>query len=290
MLQNKISLFIAVISIIYLSVGALSQSNLEFSSMLNINKSETLTKSDIIKYGCEYISSQLVQKSTTKNWITLDSEKPNVAKYITNLQNGKSEYQAAIDEARGYLPQNPDLIANKEITQYLTYMKGKYQTISDNLTQAVIDISYVGDLEGYPGKTIFNLYYIKYLENQKLSIQFIMNYFSSLNEKLVNSTIEDTYKKTDLVVLLNDLEKNTIEQANNLIERTTYLVDKLNNKYAQIESYDVDGQDCVMNYYDIDLNIKSFRVPFIYQPICELRANNKSASVIYQDGKCIEYK
>jgi hypothetical protein len=45
-----------------------------------------------------------------------------------------------------------------------------------------------------------------------------------------------------------------------------------------------------MNYYDIDLNIKSFRVPFIYQPICELRANNKSASVIYQDGKCIEYK
>lgn len=290
MYRNKLSILLAIISLFLLSVTTISQSNPNVLNALNINKSETLTKSDIIKYGCEYISSQLVQKTTTKNWITLDSEKPNVAKYITNLTKGKSEYQAIIDEARGYLPQNPDKIANKEITQYLDYMKGKYQTVSDNLTQAVIDISYVGDLEGYPGKTIFNQYYIKYLENQKLSIQFIMNYFSSLNEKLVNSTIEDTYNKSDLVILLNDLEKNTNDQSTNLIDRTNFLVDKLNNKYAQIESFDVDGQECVMNYYDIDLSIKSFKVPFVYQPICELRTNNKSASVVYQDGKCIEYK
>jgi hypothetical protein len=290
MLQDKISLVIAIISIVFLSVGVISQSNTEVASLLSINKSETLSKSDIIKYGCEYISSQLIQKSTTKNWITLDSEKPKVAKYISNLIDGKAQYQAIIDEARGYLPQNPDLIANKEITQYLEYMKAKYQIVSDNLTQAVFDISYVGDLEGYPGKTIFNQYYIKYLENQKLSIQFIMNHFSSLNEKLVNSTIEDTYQKTDLAKLLSELEKNTIDQATNLIDRTNYLVDKLNNKYAQIESYDVDGQECIMNYYDIDLSIKSIRVPFIYQPICELRSNNKSASIQYLDGKCIEYK
>jgi hypothetical protein len=288
--MSKIRILLITTGILLISLSLNSIAQNIVNQKVNNYSTSNLSKQDIIDYGCDYMSSNLIQRSTKDNWITLDSEKPNVKNYQLKLSKIKDQYQSYITEARNYLNTNPDIIINSEVTKYLSYMGRQFQDTTDELIVAINDIAYVEAKEGYAGKSQFNDYYIKYLQNQKLSASYIINYFNGAKEKLINSTILESYQKSDLTSLLTKLEENTNQQSSNLIQRTDYLINQLNNKFAQISSIDVEGNNCIFSYYDIELKIKTFKAPFQYQPICEKKINNPTSIITSKEGVCLEYK
>jgi hypothetical protein len=243
----------------------------------------------LIDNGCKYLTSKLIPKLNMSDVYTF-------AQFTKELKIHKALLDASaitnsniLKQAQIDLTNAPTTMTSEGLTKYTTELRAKFGALSVPIEASIDSLATVLSKEGEIGKTFADNALSWYVDNQNTSLDFMINYFNTETEKLANNTIKTDYPKTEVQVMLDNLNSNFKTQVDNLLLRTQVAIDELDSGYGNIKTLKIEDGQCSFTFQDQEGKTAYLKVPLLKQFVCE-KLNPIKPNITVSGNSCVEFK